>query len=148
MFSAFPPSFSKNPMPGTMMAAVGGNATLVCQPEAAPFPQFSWAKNGADIGATTTPTERVRLLDNGNLFISPVELADAGTYTCTATNDLGSDSSEGYLGISGESDMPPCVFFHFMACTSQESKQIRISVWSLFAIYQEMWSKTELRIDD
>lgn len=113
MFSAFPPSFSKNPMPGTMMAAVGGNATLVCQPEAAPFPQFSWAKNGADIGATTTPTERVRLLDNGNLFISPVELADAGTYTCTATNDLGSDSSEGYLGISGESDMLPCVFFPF-----------------------------------
>jgi len=42
---------------------------------------------------------RRRILDNGNLIISPVSRDDAGLYTCTASNSYGSDESKGRLII-------------------------------------------------
>jgi hypothetical protein len=40
---------------------------------------------------------RRRILENGNLIISPVSRDDAGLYTCTASNTYGSDESKGRL---------------------------------------------------
>ena len=43
------------------------------------------------------------MLPNGYLQLDPVAQEDAGEYTCTATNQYGSDSSSGRLRVLGES---------------------------------------------
>lgn len=74
-------------------AAEGGNVTIVCKPEAAPRPKFVWKKDGNVIGSGG----RRRILETGNLIISPVSRDDEGTYVCTATNQYGSDETRGRL---------------------------------------------------
>ncbi|XP_069694656.1 contactin [Periplaneta americana] len=87
------PSFKKRPLELETYAAEGKNITIICNPEAAPKPKFVWKKDGNVIGGGG----RRRILDNGNLIISPVSRDDAGLYTCTATNSYGSDESKGRL---------------------------------------------------
>lgn len=40
---------------------------------------------------------RRRILESGNLIISPVSRDDEGIYTCIAQNQYGSDESQGRL---------------------------------------------------
>lgn len=89
------PSFKKRPLELETYAAEGGNITVICNPEAAPRPKFVWKKDGNVLGSGG----RRRILDNGNLIISPVSRDDAGLYTCTASNSYGSDESKGRLII-------------------------------------------------
>lgn len=42
----FGPSFSKHPMLGRILATEGGNATIACDPDAAPAATISWMKDG------------------------------------------------------------------------------------------------------
>lgn len=67
--------------------------TIKCNPEAAPRPKFVWKKDNLVIGSGG----RRRILENGNLIISPVSRDDEGVYTCTASNDYGMDESRGLL---------------------------------------------------
>lgn len=87
------PSFKKHPLESETYGAEGGNVTIVCNPEAAPHPKFVWKKDNNVLGGGG----RRRILDNGNLIISPVSRDDAGVYTCTASNQYGSDESKGRL---------------------------------------------------
>lgn len=43
-----------------------------------------------------------RILENGNLLISPVSRDDDGVYTCKAENMYGFDESQGRLIVVGE----------------------------------------------
>ncbi|XP_015510203.1 contactin [Neodiprion lecontei] len=85
------PSFKKRPMESETYAADGGNVTIVCNPEAAPRPKFVWKKDGNVIGSGG----RRRMLENGNLIISPVSRDDEGMYTCIASNEYGTDETRG-----------------------------------------------------
>lgn len=89
------PTFNKHKMDSEMYASVGTNFTIPCIPEAVPFPQFSWKKNGSPIGTSG----RVRLLPNGFLYINPVDMVDGGEYTCIARNEHGVDQTTGYLTV-------------------------------------------------
>ncbi|KAI1278064.1 Contactin [Halotydeus destructor] len=89
------PSFKKYKMDAEMYAAVGSNYTIPCTPEAVPFPQFQWKRNGQVISGSG----RVRVLPSGFLFINPVDSADSGEYTCIAKNDHGIDQTTGYLTV-------------------------------------------------
>lgn len=89
------PSFKKRPLEEETYAAEGGNVTIICSPEAAPRPKFVWKKDGAVIGSGG----RRRILENGNLIISPVSRDDAGMYSCFAQNQYGNDESSGRLII-------------------------------------------------
>ena len=40
------PTFSKHPMLGQVLATEGGNATISCDPEAAPKAEITWLKDG------------------------------------------------------------------------------------------------------
>lgn len=87
------PSFKKRPLESETYGAEGGNVTILCNPEAAPRPKFIWKKDNNVIGGGG----RRRILDNGNLIISPVSRDDEGVYTCSASNQYGADESKGRL---------------------------------------------------
>lgn len=49
-FPALKPSFKKRPLETETYAAEGGNVTIICSPEAAPRPKFTWKKDNLVIG--------------------------------------------------------------------------------------------------
>ncbi|KAJ8307434.1 hypothetical protein KUTeg_015518 [Tegillarca granosa] len=98
---AFPPTFMKSPLPTEVYGALNGNATIICNPEAAPTPEYKWLKNNADMGLSPTNTgSRIRMLGNGNLFFTSINYGDAAIYTCSVSNQYGSASSSTKLTVS------------------------------------------------
>lgn len=79
----------------------GGVGVLDCRgPPSIPPATISWSMNSVPINDT-----RHRVLQNGSLSITDVELVDAGMYSCTATNSfIGSSttSQEVALSVLGE----------------------------------------------
>ena len=63
---------------------------LHCSATGTPTPTYGWTLDGQDIDMS--PSE-YSLLSNGTLRIQRVQLKDAGDYTCTASNLLGSPKS-------------------------------------------------------
>ncbi|XP_071842570.1 uncharacterized protein [Apostichopus japonicus] len=78
--------------PSNADAVVGTPLVLECQPpKSNPNPIITWEKNGRTI---QPDEERVRILPDGNLMISPVVTGDEGNYRCVATIDvIGSETS-------------------------------------------------------
>ncbi|XP_067686212.1 contactin-like [Haliotis asinina] len=101
----FAPSFIKRPVDPSQLATIGGNATIICQPEAAPKPEITWKKDGRSLGLSMGVRGHFQLLANGNLLINDVTNQDAGRYECTATNDAGSASSGGKLEVVGRTTL-------------------------------------------
>ncbi|KAL8610221.1 hypothetical protein ACOMHN_038916 [Nucella lapillus] len=97
----FKPSFRKHPVDTSLSAAVGGNITIICDPEAAPTPTFEWLFNGASLGLVQggAASNNFKMLLNGNLFIENVNNNHQGEYTCKVTNTLGEASSSGKLQV-------------------------------------------------
>ena len=71
------------------MAKVGqSKKKFLCPVSADPPPIFiQWLKDGERVTELWT---RFRIVKDGSLRIKDVELADAGKYTCKATNGFGS----------------------------------------------------------
>lgn len=70
------PTFRKKPLEREMYAAEGKNVTIVCNPEAAPRPKFTWRQGGLVIGngkfcRISFPPRAFRLADceTVNLFV-------------------------------------------------------------------------------
>ena len=82
--------------PNTMTVHAGTPLTLSCTSRGSPPDTFTWRKdNGPVLQSTTTP---VTYNDNSAVFradysIDSVTTSDSGTYTCTVTNPIGSDSA-------------------------------------------------------
>nr|XP_060622305.1 contactin-4 isoform X3 [Anolis sagrei ordinatus] len=89
------PDFSKNYLKRLTLVKVGGDATIECKPKASPRPTFTW-KKGKEI---LRENERYAIMEDGTLKIINVTKADAGSYTCIATNHFGVASSTGNLVI-------------------------------------------------
>uniref|UniRef100_A0A8C5JMN2 Contactin 4 n=1 Tax=Junco hyemalis TaxID=40217 RepID=A0A8C5JMN2_JUNHY len=121
---AIGPDFSKTLLKKLTLVKVGGEVIIECKPKASPRPTYSW-KKGKDI---LRENERITVLDDGSLRIVNVTKADAGSYTCTATNHFGTASSTGSLVVKdptrvmvspfsmdvtvGESIVLPCQVSH------------------------------------
>ncbi len=103
MSAAFQPTFAKYPLQKTTYASRGGDATIICQPEAAPVSVNTWEKNGQDLSGTIGTGGRMTQLPNGNLYITDLQNSDEGEYTCVATNMFGSAESTGQLKVLGKS---------------------------------------------
>ncbi|XP_049513150.1 contactin isoform X3 [Dermacentor silvarum] len=89
------PNFAKYPLDTEMYTAEEGIITIPCRPEAAPFPEFTWRRNGD----TFTLGGRAKVLNNGYLQIDPVRREDEGNYTCIVKNQYGTASSTGALVV-------------------------------------------------
>lgn len=96
------PSFKKRPLESEIYAISNGNTTILCDPEAAPRPKFTWKKDGNVIGAGG----HRRVTPQGTLIISPTSRDDEGVYTCVASNSYGTDESNSRVIVLRE-----CFFF-------------------------------------
>ncbi|KFP06672.1 Contactin-6, partial [Calypte anna] len=118
------PDFSKNPVKKLSVIQVGGAVTLGCNPSASPRAVISWRK-GSEV---LRQSKRVILLEDGSLRLSNITKADAGVYTCIATNQFGVARNSGSLIVKertvitvppsnmdvtvGESIVLPCQVSH------------------------------------
>ncbi|XP_061177623.1 contactin-like [Saccostrea echinata] len=96
------PNFIKHPLHKTMLAAENGNLTIPCEPEAAPAPEITWMRNGAQLPLSVTNGNQngAQMLINGYLKIVGVKLQDAGFYTCAAKNVHGDAQTTTQLTVS------------------------------------------------
>ena len=80
-----PPSFSEL---ATNSVAVEGTAhTLTCSARGDPPPAVTWLRNDIIVSAMAS------------LLLDPVTRGDAGTYTCVASNSVGSVSGDVELDV-------------------------------------------------
>lgn len=78
----------------------GEMAEFSCSFDGQPFSGVVWEHNGESL----VDTERVRSSQSGgflSLVIQGVGVADQGMYRCTATNELGHNSSSAQLTVEG-----------------------------------------------
>lgn len=72
--------------PTDVVAAVNSTVVLPCTPPySQPTPSIHWTRNGVDLNETEP---RITVLPTGNLYITDVQLDDAGDYQCIAHNDV------------------------------------------------------------
>lgn len=98
----FAPTFSKFPLQPNQFATENGNTTLLCRPEAAPYPKYEdigWYKNGQPLDPGSEEGDRLRKMPNGNLYISPVDKSDGGVYMCQVSNIHGEADTTGNLTV-------------------------------------------------
>ena len=93
---AEPATITKRP-PAEFKVAEGKDIILDCAVFGSPPPLVVWKK-----GSEQLTGGRFKVLDEGHLQIDDVSLVDAGTYTCTASNEHGSDTATGVLVVRRE----------------------------------------------
>ncbi|OXB81552.1 UNVERIFIED_CONTAM: hypothetical protein H355_008400 [Colinus virginianus] len=91
------PDFSKNPMKKMIQVQIGSTVDFECKPKASPKARCSWKKGDEQLHGN----ERIALLKDGGLRITNVTKADAGSYTCVATNQFGTASGTTNLIVTG-----------------------------------------------
>uniref|UniRef100_W5N0U0 ADAMTS like 1 n=1 Tax=Lepisosteus oculatus TaxID=7918 RepID=W5N0U0_LEPOC len=77
---------------------------LRCEAAGSPEPAVSWSKNGVELHYSS----RVEKMPDGTLKILAPSEADAGLYTCTARNSIGSASLSSDVQLAGLSTMINC----------------------------------------
>ncbi|XP_078498867.1 hemicentin-1 [Lissotriton helveticus] len=82
-----PPVISTHPKEYT--AIMDKSVALVCEAEGYPTPEIAWHKDGQRL----IESVRHRILSTGSLQLAFIQPEDAGRYTCTAVNVVGSSSS-------------------------------------------------------
>ncbi|XP_014111826.1 PREDICTED: hemicentin-2 [Pseudopodoces humilis] len=91
-----PPRVEAASHPTEISIAVGTPLELMCVVTGVPMPTVTWEKDGQLLARPS--------LVSGNesiLHIESIEVADAGLYTCLATNPAGEDSRSFHLSIQG-----------------------------------------------
>ena len=81
-----------------MLASVGGNGTIMCQPEAVPRPTITFYKNNQLLSVSTIGGHFI-LNPSGELTITNVQKSDEGVYRCEAVNNLGKATSTTNLTV-------------------------------------------------
>lgn len=83
------------------MANVGDLiATLSCDLEGTPLPKIAWFKDDKEIAVPSMKYDSFFNEGIAELTVKNIEETDAGTYSCRATNDLGSITTKAKLTIN------------------------------------------------
>ena len=80
---------------------------FTCRATGEPVPSISWYFNNAVINLSDTSKYYVSNSSNQSVFTSSltilnVQSSDAGTYSCRASNIIGSDQSSGLLTVNSK----------------------------------------------
>ena len=86
------------PSSSTVTVAVGSSLTLSCTSRGSPPDIFTWRKDNDPTVLQSTSITAVDYTSTSAVFranysIDSVTTSDSGTYTCTVTNPIGSDST-------------------------------------------------------
>ncbi|NXP92727.1 SDK2 protein, partial [Passerina amoena] len=91
------PNITRGPQDSTV---IDGMAVILnCETSGAPRPAITWQKGERVLASGSVQLPRFTLLESGSLLVSPAHLADAGTYTCLATNSRGVDEASADLVV-------------------------------------------------
>ena len=86
------------PSSSTITVAVGSSLTLSCTSRGSPPDTFTWRKDNSATILQSTSITAVDYTSTSAVFradysINNINTSDSGTYTCTITNPIGSDST-------------------------------------------------------
>jgi len=85
-----------DPLLFPVRVAIGMSVTLSCTSRGSPPDTFTWRKDSGPIvqpaSITTVTYTNTSAVFRVDYFINSVTTSDSGTYTCTVTNPIGSDS--------------------------------------------------------
>ncbi|KAM9327064.1 myopalladin [Gastrophryne carolinensis] len=113
--------------PGDMVAHEGRLCRLDCKVSGLPPPDIMWLLNGIPVASNATHKMLVR--ENGihSLLIDPLSQADAGTYTCFATNKAGQNSFSLDLSVMAKEVKKPPIFLEKLQnCGVPEGHPVRL----------------------
>ena len=88
------------------MVNEGDTALVTCLASGKPIPNISWYFNDAPVEKANTMKYMISemflnpITKNSTLAIMNLTLSDMGTYTCSAVNQVSSDSSPGVLTVN------------------------------------------------
>ncbi|KAL3218119.1 hypothetical protein MRX96_050867 [Rhipicephalus microplus] len=98
----------------------GGSVTLSCLATGSPKPSVNWSRSSGTAGAVALAANpRIQSSPNGTLLFEGVAAEDAGKYTCTAQNAIGSVSHSLYLHVRAPPRIKP---FSFLKVASKGEK--------------------------
>lgn len=95
-FLTVPPSFQNLTL--NLTAVPSSPITLPCATFPDPTLTFSWFFNGVSLSSGGA----LVLTEDGGLVLSSVQSSDEGTYTCSATNSLGTANGTVHLDVLGK----------------------------------------------
>ncbi|XP_065911368.1 uncharacterized protein [Dysidea avara] len=99
------------PSSSTVAVAAGSPLTLSCTSRGSPPDTFTWGKDSGPIvqstSITTVTHNSTSAVFRANYSINSVNTSDSGTYTCTVTNPIGSDSE--IINVTVIDPIPPAV---------------------------------------
>ena len=83
------------PLQEPVVAQVNRSIMIPCGQEVAgnPVPTFAWQHQPAAGNEGASLDDRSRVLSTGMLLLGVTNYSDAGSYTCTATNSIGSTTT-------------------------------------------------------
>ena len=92
------PPVIDTPSSSTILAAIGFPLILSCTSQGSPPDTFTWRKDNDPTVLQSTSITAVDYTSTSAVFradysIDNVTTSDSGTYTCTVTNPIGSDST-------------------------------------------------------
>ena len=94
------------PSSSNVTVVVGNSLTLSCTSRGSPPDTFTWMKDGTPAPLTPTLTtvthNTATAIFRSDYTISNVTTSDSGTYTCTVTNPIGSDSENIFVSVNGK----------------------------------------------